>query len=79
MTILTLKEAAEYIRVKPSYLRQLIRDGIVPYRQCRDGCRITFSKEALEDWWMESSKPLPARIRIKKLRLIKSHDYKRHL
>lgn len=74
MTILTLKEAADYIRVKPSYLRQLVREGIIPYRQCKDKCCITFSKEALEEWWLESHKPLPAKIRIKKLKLFRRGD-----
>lgn len=69
MTILTLKEAAEYIRVKPSYLRQLVREGAVPFRQCKDKCCITFSKETLEEWWLSYHRPLPISLRIKKMKL----------
>jgi len=71
MTILTLKEAAEYIRVKPSYLRQLVREGVIPYRQTARRCQITFSREALENWRLESHHPLPLKLRIKKHKLVR--------
>ena len=72
MEILTFKEAAEFLKIKPSYLYELVREGIIPYRQTARGCQITFSREALENWWLESHHPLPLKLRINKLKLIRS-------
>ena len=69
MTILTLKEASEFLKIKKSYLRQLVKQNKIPYRQCRNHCCITFSKEAITAWWMGDHKPLPLALRIKKQRL----------
>jgi excisionase family DNA binding protein len=68
MEILTLKEAAVFLKVAPSYLRELIKRGVLPYRQEHRGCRITFSKEALERWWLKSARPLPVKIKLNLIR-----------
>lgn len=72
MEILTFKEASEFLKIKPSYLYELVREGVIPYRQTAKRCRITFSREALENWWLESHHPLPLKLRINKLKLIRS-------
>jgi len=66
MTILTVRQAAEFLRMSPRHLRQLCKDSDVPHRQLGRG-RITFSQEALEEWWLKDCKPLDQQIFLKKI------------
>jgi excisionase family DNA binding protein len=70
MTILTSREAAEFLRVSPRHLRELCKYSDIPHRQQGRG-RITFSKEKLTDWWLRDHKPLALEIKLKKISLIR--------
>ena len=56
--ILTLAEAAQYIRVSAKTMRQLARDGRVPGRKV--GREWRFLRSALEGWLSNSVSPTPA-------------------
>lgn len=56
MEILTIKEAADYLRVSENTLRRRMREGL-PFNQPRPGCKVTFNKATLEKWWRRYERP----------------------
>ena len=55
MTVMTLKEAAKYLRYNPEKLRLKARDGLVPCKRIGHGPRPSyrFVREKLDAWLME--------------------------
>jgi len=56
MEVLTIKEAADFLRVSKDTLRRRMAEGL-PYHQSGPGCKITFSRRELERWWRRYEKP----------------------
>lgn len=52
MTVMTLKEAAAYLKYKPEPLRRMAAKGLVPCRRMGEGlrARYRFVQEKLDDW-----------------------------
>lgn len=50
--LLDVREAADYIGVKPSYIYQLTSSRQIPYYKAPNSKRIHFSKKELTEWMM---------------------------
>lgn len=53
--LLTVKEAAEAVRLKPSTIYTYAEKGILPFSKL--GSRLLFQKSKLEEWIQENSHP----------------------
>lgn len=53
--VMCVKEAANFLRISESTVRNYIRKDLIPYRRAYKGARITFSKTVLEEWVRETS------------------------
>lgn len=53
--IMDVAEAAKFLKLSESTVRNYIRKDIIPYRRAFKGARITFSKTVLEEWVRETS------------------------
>ena len=71
MTILTFREAAQFLRISERHLRELIRRTDIPRRQAGRKARIFFVRERLISWWDLASIPTPISVRIDTFKLLK--------
>nr|WP_319776012.1 helix-turn-helix domain-containing protein [uncultured Sphaerochaeta sp.] len=53
--VMNVDEAAKYLKLSPSTVRNYIRNKKIPYRRAFKGARVTFSKSILEEWMRETS------------------------
>jgi len=49
-------QAAEYLSLSESTVRNYVKAGIIPYRQAFTGSRITFKKSILDQWVEDTTK-----------------------
>jgi excisionase family DNA binding protein len=55
--VLTAEEAAQLLRVSPSHLYEMCRQGVIPHR--RLGRRIIISRQALMEWLAQGEERIP--------------------
>lgn len=53
--ILSVSDAARFLKVSQSTVRNYVRRNLIPYHRAFKGARVIFSKTVLEEWVRETS------------------------
>jgi len=70
MEILTTKEAALFLKVSERTLRRWVLEFELPYIQLKKRGRILFKKKELLDFLDKYQEPMPAHLKLQRLKLI---------
>lgn len=70
MEILTTKEVCAFLRISERTLMNWNKEGL-PHIQIKKRGKLLFSKRKLLDWLEENEEPMPVRLKLQRLKLIR--------